>query len=142
MRGVAILLQLVLGALFGAALLRTGAADFDAMVRMFLFEDAHLFWLALVTTIVAVVGSFALSRSPLGEGLRDGRRPIQRGSIIGGIVFGVGWALTGSCPGTVLAQLGSGRFIAVATLLGVLLGNLLYERVLVGRFGFERRSCS
>jgi hypothetical protein len=142
MRGLAALLQLGLGALFGAALLGSGAADFDAMVRMFLFEEAHMFGLAFVTTAVAAVGTYLLSRSRLGEGLRGVTRPIQRGSITGGIVFGIGWAVSGSCPGTVLVQIGSGRWIAFATLVGLILGNLVYERILVGRFGLERRSCS
>jgi hypothetical protein len=50
------LIQLALGVLFGIALTSTGAADFDAMVRMFLFEEAHLFLLAAMTTVVAAAG--------------------------------------------------------------------------------------
>lgn len=141
MKSLAALVQLTLGALFGAALLRSGAADFDAMARMFLFEEGHLFGLALVTTLVAALGAAGLSRSPLGDGIRGGARPIERGSVAGGLIFGLGWALSGSCPGTVLVQLGSGHIIAIVTLAGVLLGNVLYERVFAGRFGLSRRSC-
>src|SRR5262245_15436226 len=128
MKALAVFVQLGLGALFGAALLRTGAADFDAMSRMFLFQERHLFVLAALTTAVAALGLFWLKRSPLGEGVRFVARPIQRGSVVGGVLFGLGWGLSGSCPGTVLAQLGSGHAVAAITLLGVLLGNVAFDR--------------
>lgn len=122
------LLQLGFGCLFGIALLRTGAADFDAMVRMFLFEEAHLFALAGMTTLVAAVGIWLLLRSRFADGVRTIVRRVHSGSVPGGIAFGVGWGLSGSCPGTVLAQLGSGHVIAGFTVAGVVLGNVLFER--------------
>jgi uncharacterized protein len=142
MRVLAATVQLALGAAFGAALLRSGASDFDAMVRMFLFEEGHIFGLALVTTVVAAIGLFALARAPLGQGVRMPHRAIQGGSIVGGALFGVGWGISGSCPGTVLAQLGHGHLIALATLLGVLLGNLVFDRWLARRFGLPSDSCT
>lgn len=142
MKVLAAWVQLGLGAVFGAALLRSGASDFDAMVRMFGFAEVHLFGLGLVTTVVAALGLFGLSRSKVGEGVRMPSRPIQRGSVAGGLLFGVGWGLSGSCPGTVLAQLGSGHWVALITLVGVLLGNVLFERVLARRFGLISDSCS
>ena len=120
----------------------SGASDFDAMVRMFLFEETHIFALAFVTTAVTIVGLFALARSPFGQGIRMPNRAIQRGSAVGGVLFGVGWGLSGSCPGTVLAQLGNGHLIAVVTVVGVLLGNLLFERVLARRLGLSSDSCT
>jgi uncharacterized membrane protein YedE/YeeE len=139
---VGAVLQLVLGALFGAALAGTGAADFDAMVRMFLFEEAHLFLLAGMTTAVAAAGIALLLRSPLGEGVRALPRRVHRGSVLGGVIFGIGWGLSGSCPGTTLAQLGAGHTVALLTAAGVLLGNGLFERVFAGRFGLSRDACN
>lgn len=136
------LLQLGLGALFGIALFTSGAADFDAMLRMFHFEEVHLFALAAVTTLVAWLGLGALSRSRAGEGVRMLARPVHAGSISGGVVFGVGWGLSGSCPGTALAQLGSGHVISLVTVGGVLLGNWIFERWLSGRFGLTKNSCN
>jgi uncharacterized membrane protein YedE/YeeE len=136
------LLQLALGALFGAALTSTGAADFDAMMRMFLFEEAHLFLLAGVTTVVAAGGLALLLRSSLAEGVRALPRRVHRGSVIGGVLFGVGWGLSGSCPGTALSQIGSGHTVALLTATGVLLGNGLFERSLAGRFGLSRDACN
>jgi uncharacterized membrane protein YedE/YeeE len=124
------------------ALTGTGAADFDAMVRMFMFDEAHLFLLAAMTTAVAALGIAVLLRSPLGEGVRAMPRRIHRGSVLGGIIFGVGWGLSGSCPGTALAQIGSGHTVALVTAAGVLLGNGLFERVISGKFGLSRDACN
>ncbi|HEY3500983.1 MAG TPA: DUF6691 family protein [Polyangiaceae bacterium] len=136
------LLQLGLGALFGIALFTSGASDFDAMLRMFHFQEAHLFALAAMTTCVAWLGLRLLLRSPAGEGVRAMARPIHRGSVAGGVVFGVGWGLSGSCPGTVLAQLGAGHVIALVTAGGVLLGNWIFERWFSGRYGLAKNSCN
>jgi uncharacterized protein len=136
------LIQLAFGALFGLTLLATGAADFDAMERMFLFRDAHLFLLAGMTTLVSFVGLYFLLRSRVAEGVRAQPRAIHRGSIPGGVLFGIGWGLSGSCPGTALAQLGSGHVIALVTAAGIVLGNWLFERYLSGRFGVSADSCN
>lgn len=48
--------------------------------------------------------------------------------ILGALVFGVGWALSGACPGTALVQIGEGKFMAIATVLGILLGAWLYGK--------------
>lgn len=136
------LLQLGMGALFGMALLSSGAADFDAMARMFRFEEAHLYALAGMTTLVAFLGLRVLLRSRAGEGVRARPRSIHTGSIPGGVIFGVGWGLSGTCPGTALAQLGSGHVIALVTAAGVVLGNWVFERYLSGRFGLSTDSCN
>jgi uncharacterized protein len=136
------LLQLVIGACFGIALLRSGASDFDAMERMFLFEDAHLFALAAMTTLASAAGIWFLLRSPVASGVRVLRRGVHRGSVLGAVLFGVGWGLSGSCPGTVLAQLGSGHVVAFATLAGVFGGNWLFERFGAKRLGVANDSCN
>jgi uncharacterized protein len=139
---VGAILQLVFGCLFGAILLRSGASDFDTMERMFLFEDTHLFALAGVTTLVAALGLFLLLRSSWALGIRAMPRSVHRGSVAGGLMFGLGWGLSGACPGTVLTQLGAGHVVALATLVGVLLGNWLFTRVNLRRFGISPDSCS
>jgi uncharacterized protein len=58
------------------------------------------------------------------------------------VIFGVGWGLSGSCPGTALAQIGSGHTVALFTATGILLGNVLFERVIAGRLGLSRDACN
>jgi uncharacterized membrane protein YedE/YeeE len=140
MRGAVI--QLAFGAWFGFVLANNGAADFDAMVRMFLFEEGHLFALAAGATVVSALGLALLLRSPWADGIRALPRDVHRGSVTGGLLFGVGWGLSGSCPGTALVQLGSGHVIAAFTIAGIVLGNWLFERVGGAWFGVERDSCN
>jgi uncharacterized membrane protein YedE/YeeE len=68
-------------------------------------------------------------------------RPIHKGSIIGGLLFGVGWALSGGCPSIALAQLGQGQLLAVATLVGIIGGNYLYSVVHARYFNWSIGSC-
>ena len=51
----------------------------------------------------------------------------HKGFIIGGILFGIGWAITGACPGPIFAQIGAGEYPALATLAGGVLGAFLYH---------------
>jgi uncharacterized membrane protein YedE/YeeE len=53
-------------------------------------------------------------------------RPILKGTLLGGVLFGVGWALSGACPGVAVMQLGEGKLYALFILGGIVLGNWLY----------------
>jgi uncharacterized membrane protein YedE/YeeE len=67
-------------------------------------------------------------------------KPVRPGTIPGAILFGVGWAIAGACPGAVLVQLGEGKAAAAVTLVGILAGTRLHDR-LRKRFGWARHSC-
>jgi len=136
------LIQLFFGCLFGVALSRSGAADFDKMVKMFRFEEVDLFALAAGTAAVAALGLAIVLRSRWAAGIRALPRRIHRGGALGGLLFGAGWGLSGTCPGTALAQLGTGHVVALFTTAGILLGNWLFERVDISRLGISRDSCN
>ena len=53
-------------------------------------------------------------------------KPMNKGFVFGGIAFGLGWAITGACPGPIYAQIGSGTFLAVVTLLAALTGAYIF----------------
>ena len=62
------------------------------------------------------------------------RKPLRPArNILGGVVFGAGWALTGTCPGTGLAQIGEGQTLAVFTVAGMVLGAWAYRFVAAPR---------
>jgi hypothetical protein len=54
------------------------------------------------------------------------RKPFHKGVVFGGTIFGMGWAITGACPGPIYAQVGAGTLMAVVTFLGALGGMYLY----------------
>lgn len=117
---------IALGMLFGFVLSRVGATDYDAISGMFMLTDLHL--VGVIATAVAVTAlGFAYARRTRMRGsggvpLAIVAKPMKPGVIWGGLLFGAGWALTGACPGTALAQLGEGTMAGGFTILGILAG--------------------
>lgn len=118
------------GLLFGALLVRVGATDFDTIAGMFLVTDLHLFGVMGVAALVAGVGFRLLARrAATGATVtRPTRKGFRPGLVLGSALFGAGWALTGTCPGTGLAQIGEGKSMALLTVAGMILGSALHRR--------------
>jgi hypothetical protein len=124
------------GLLLGFSLSWMGFADFGEVHRMFTFAD-----LRLVLTFFAGVALTGLGFALLARGRFLEPRPIHKGSLAGGVLFGVGWALTGACPGAALVQLGEGQLPALLTLVGIAAGTVLYRAVHARWLGWERYAC-
>jgi hypothetical protein len=130
------LLYVVLGAAFGFVLSRSGAADYDYIQAMFLFEDVQLYGIMGTAVAVTAPGLWLLKRhgrTAFGAPLSVKPKPRHRGNVVGGVLFGIGWAITGMCPGPILVNVGEGKFYALGALAGVLCGTtlfgVLYERL-------------
>ena len=54
-------------------------------------------------------------------------KKLNKGTVIGGILFGIGWAITGACPGPIFAQIGTGEYAAISTLAGAIMGSWSYN---------------
>jgi uncharacterized membrane protein YedE/YeeE len=120
------------GIAFGFILSRVGATDYDAIANMFLLEDLHLAGVIGVAVVVAAIGLGAIRRARSGVLARWAdvvqEKPMKPGLVVGAALFGAGWAITGTCPGTGLAQIGEGKLIALFTVSGMLLGTAAYLR--------------
>lgn len=123
---------LLLGIAFGFFLSRGRATDYDAILDMFLLRDLHLAFLMMAAIGVAAAGSWLIrsvgARALDGEPIRLQPKPLHHGVWVGGILFGLGWGLTGTCPGTGIAQLGEGKLTALWTVAGMLTGTWIYGR--------------
>jgi uncharacterized membrane protein YedE/YeeE len=128
------LLYVFLGGVFGFALSRSGAADYNYIQSMLLLESFQLY--GIMGTAVAFIapGLWLLSRrgrTALGKTLTIERKAFHRGTIAGGLLFGVGWSMAGMCPGPILVNIGEGKIYALAALAGALVGagafGSLYE---------------
>ncbi|VAW91072.1 hypothetical protein MNBD_GAMMA22-2615 [hydrothermal vent metagenome] len=122
----------LLGALFGFLLSRSGATSPDFYANLFLFIDLQLLWVIVAAVIVGIFGIGALkiisARSIIGNiKLTFDKRPMQRGLVYGALLFGVGWGMTGSCPGTVPAMIGEGQVLPIFTLIGIVLGTYVFD---------------
>jgi len=122
---------LVFGIGFGFVLSRIGATSHDAISGMFLLRDLRLAGVMSVAIAVSAVGFVVVRRLRLtslsGAPIVLAPKPFSPWLALGSLMFGVGWSLSGACPGTALAQVGEGRLSALATVSGILLSSFLVE---------------
>ncbi len=121
---------LLAGVIFGFILSRVGATSYDLIMRMFLFTDLHLMGVIGLAVLVAMAGILLIRRLGLktisGGEIEIKEKEGNRGNMAGGLLFGAGWALSGSCPGTVLSQIGEGKLDALFTFAGLVAGTYLF----------------
>ncbi len=121
---------LVVGIGFGVVLTKSEVISWFRIQRMFRFEEAHVYLVMGSAIVVGAIGLWILKRLQLkslqGETIKIKEKPFQKGIIFGGLTFGMGWAITGACPGPIYAQLGSGEFLALITFAGAWIGSYLY----------------
>ncbi len=117
------------GTVFGWLLSRSGAADYDFVQGMFLFTELQLYGIIGVGVAVALPGIWWIKRRGTGLGgvpVTVTPKARHRGNVVGGALFGVGWSLTGMCPGPILVNVGEGKLYAIAAFAGVLVGASLF----------------
>lgn len=121
------------GIAFGALLDWGGLADPEVIEDMLLLRSFDLFLLMISAIVVASIGARVLRLVGV-RSIVDGT-PIEwtmtrptTSHFAGSAVFGVGWAVSLTCPGPLAAQIGSGNLAAVATALGVLGGVFVAGR--------------
>jgi len=125
-------LSLLIGIYFGIVLVKSEVASWFRIQSMFRFEEAHMYLVIGSAVAVGIVSIQLIkmigSRTITGDTIEFNDKPYQKGILIGGAIFGMGWAITGACPGPIYAQIGSGEYRALISLLGALLGAYLYAR--------------
>ncbi len=130
-RAVLKLASVILGSIFGFLLVSIGATTFDLQAKMFLFQDFQLPIVLGMAVFTGATGMWMLARMEaktllLQEEISHVSTRITPPLIVGATVFGIGWALTASCPGTAMAMLGEGKLTGVPVVLGILIGTLLF----------------
>ena len=130
------IVYVLLGTLFGYVLSRSGAADYDFIQAMFLFESFQLYGIIGTAVALTAPGLWLIKRygrTALGRPIEIELKTLTRGTIAGGLLFGVGWSMAGMCPGPIFVNLGEGKVYAIAALAGALAGagvfGVLYERI-------------
>lgn len=115
---------LITGIGFGVLLQRAEVIRFDRQIGALLLVDMTIVKFMLTTIIVGMVGVHLLV--DLGLAKLSLKPLIMGGNLLGGLIFGVGWALLGYCPGTAAAALGEGRVDALAGMAGMLVGAAVF----------------
>lgn len=114
------------GAALGVVLSRTGFTQWDDVHAMFTFADLRLIGVFAVAVVVVAVGLRVL---PQTRALPPSTfaKPFHRGLVPGAVLFGLGWAFSGACPGAAIAMIGEGQGAAVVACVGVVLGTALFQ---------------
>jgi len=120
----ALILGLVTGVAFGVLLQQGRVLRFEKQVGAMLLRDMTILKFMLSAIIVGVCGIYLL----VGLGLVElAVKPTLIGAnLIGGLLFGAGWAVMGYCPGTSVGAIGEGRWHALWAVLGMLAGAAVY----------------
>jgi uncharacterized protein len=121
------ILGLITGILFGALLQKGRVLRFEKQVGAMLLRDMTIFKFMLSAILVGMVGILLLADLEL---IKLSYKPMNVGAVlIGGALFGTGWAIMGFCPGTSIGALGEGRWHAVFAVIGMLAGAALYAEL-------------
>lgn len=120
-------LGLATGILFGFLLQKGRVLRFDKQVGAMLLKDMTIIKFMLSAILVGMVGVLLLSDLEI---IKLSHKPMNVGAVVlGGALFGAGWAVMGFCPGTSVGALGEGRWHAVFAILGMLAGAALYAEL-------------
>lgn len=121
---------LIIGILFGIILVKSEVMSWFRIQSMFRFEEAHMYLIIASAVVVGAISVFIIKRFEMKtitrEPVQITSKEFQKGTIIGGTLFGLGWAITGACPGPIYGQIGGGEYIALITLIGAIAGTYLY----------------
>ena len=122
---------LVLGTLFGIILTKSEVISWFRIQEMFRFQAFHMYGVIGSAMVVGLISIQLIKRYRLksmdGEPIVIADKKFNHGVWIGGFIFGLGWALTGACPGPLFAQLGSGVGSAAVLILAALAGTWTYS---------------
>lgn len=121
---------LLVGAFFGIVLVKSEVVSWFRIQKMFRFEEAHMYLVIASAVVVGAIAVYLIKQFQVKtlahQPVRVEPKPFQKGVIIGGIIFGMGWAITGACPGPIYAQIGSGEYAALITFSAAFAGMYLY----------------
>ncbi|MFN5355374.1 MAG: DUF6691 family protein [Bacteroidota bacterium] len=123
---------LAVGLFFGVIFVKAEIISWFRIQEMFRLQSFHMFGIIGSAIVVAMISVWVIRRFGIktiyGEPVVIHPKEFNKGNIIGGLLFGFGWALTGACPGPLFAQIGSGATVISVTLLSAILGTWLYGK--------------
>lgn len=119
------------GMLFGVLLYKSEVISWFRIQEMFRFESIHMYGIIGLAVLIGVISVSLIKRFEVsaanGEVVDVPDKVFHHGNWVGGIIFGMGWALTGACPGPMFTHLGAGTSIIVVVILSALAGTWTYS---------------
>jgi uncharacterized membrane protein YedE/YeeE len=126
-----LLKYIIVGFIFGLVLTKTEAVSWYRIYEMFQFQSFHMYGIIMTAIATGLIGIQIIKRKKIKD---INGNPIyiqdkEKGNVrywMGGILFGLGWAMVGACPGPIFILLGSGFLSVGLILIGAFFGTFLY----------------
>ena len=118
------------GVLFGIVFVKAEIISWFRIQEMFRFESFHMYGVIGTAVVVGLISVQLIKRFKVrtiyGEEIHIPKKEFNKGQIYGGLLFGLGWAITGACPGPLFAQVGAGFGVVIVTFLSAVAGTYVY----------------
>jgi uncharacterized protein len=120
------------GLLFGIILVKAEVISWFRIQEMFRLQSFHMYGVIGSAVAVGAVSVWLIKQFNIktiyGEPIVIPKKTFNKGQIFGGLLFGLGWAITGACPGPLFAQIGTGATVVIVTLLSAIAGTWVYGK--------------
>lgn len=121
---------LLVGLVFGIVFVKAEIVSWFRIQEMFRLQSFHMYGIIGTAIIVAAISIALIKKFKLktidGEPVHFSKKEFNKGQVIGGLLFGLGWGITGACPGPLFAQLGAGLTAVVVVIASAILGTWVY----------------
>ena len=121
------------GILFGIILVKSEVISWFRIQEMFRLQGFHMYGVIGSAIFVGMISIMLIKRFNVktihNEAIVIPEKTFTWGNVFGGLIFGLGWAITGACPGPLYAQIGSGFLVIAVTLLSAITGTWFYGLV-------------
>lgn len=122
----------IIGILFGIVFVKAEIVSWFRIQEMFRLESFHMYGVIGSAVVVGMISVFIIKKFKIktlqGEPISFTPKTFNKGQIFGGLMFGLGWAITGACPGPLFAQIGTGATVIIVTLLSAIAGTWVYGK--------------
>jgi len=120
----------IVGIIFGVTFTKAEIISWFRIQEMFRLQSFHMYGVIGTAIAVGMLSVWLIKRFNMktiyGEEIAFQPKKFNKGQIIGGVIFGLGWAMTGACPGPLFAQIGAGFLVVVIVLLSAIAGTWVY----------------
>jgi hypothetical protein len=131
--GLALLKYLFVGIIFGIIFVKGEIISWFRIQEMFRLQSFYMYGVIGSAILVGMVSIQLIKRFSIktlsGEAIKIADKTFNKGQIFGGFIFGLGWAITGACPGPLFAQIGTGFTVVLIPLLSAVAGTWVYGRL-------------
>jgi uncharacterized membrane protein YedE/YeeE len=120
----------IVGIIFGIVFTKAEIISWFRILEMFRLQNFHMYGVIGTAIVVGIISVWLIKKFKIktiyGDKIEFHPKKFNKGQIIGGLIFGLGWALTGACPGSRFAQIGTGALVATVVLLSAMAGTWVY----------------